>query len=103
MYPMAHTRLWDELAARIASDPRAIYAAAATAQRARCGDRLDQPPTIGQAWSTFIACQSADFERISEQGTRDQITSVFLDEAGGIQVTVADDRIIRLEKVRTAP
>jgi hypothetical protein len=103
MYPVAHGRLWDELAAQIAADARVIQVAAAKAQRARCGERLDRPPMIGQAWSKFVTCQSADFVQQSEQHSRDRITAVFIDEAGGIQVTVTDDRIIRLEMTRPAP
>jgi hypothetical protein len=103
MYPAAHSRLWDELAAKIAADARVIQVAAAKAQRRRCGARLDRPPTIGQAWSKFVSCQSADFVPTSEQRSRDRVTSVFLDEAGGVQVTVADGRIVRLEKIRAAP
>jgi hypothetical protein len=103
MYPVAHGRLWDELAAQIAADARVIQVAAAKAQRARCSERLDRPPTIGQAWSKFVSCQSADFVQQSEQHSRDRITAVFIDEAGGIQVTVADDRIIRLEMIRPDP
>jgi hypothetical protein len=104
LYRAVHARLWDELAARIAEDPRAIYAAAADAQRARCGDRLDRPAMIGQGWSKFVACQSAYFERKAELKERSgQITSIFLDRASNIQVTVANDTIVHLEKVHVAP
>jgi hypothetical protein len=103
MYPAAHTRLWDELAAQIASDPRTVYAAAEKAQRARCGARLDRPATIGQPWSKFVACQTADFVPTAETKTRDKASSLFVDAANGIQVTVADDRIIRLEQIRPTP
>jgi len=100
MYPAAHTRLWDELAAQIAADARVIQVAAAKAQRARCGASIDRPPTIGQAWSKFVTCQSADFSLQSEQNARNRVTAVFVDAVGGIQVTVVDDRIVRLQKVR---
>jgi len=101
MYPAAHARLWDELAAQMAADARVLQVAAAKAQRERCGSRLDRPPTIGQAWSKFVTCQSADFVPQSEQRSRGRLTFVYLDEVGGIQVTVTDDRIVRLEKIRT--
>ena len=103
MYPAAHARLWDEVAARIASDPGAIYAAAANAQRERCGTRLDQPPTIGRAWSKFVACQSAYFAPNSEPAERGEVSAVFLDAANGIQVTVVNDQIVHLEQVRATP
>ena len=77
-----------------------IQVAAAKAQRTRCGASLDRSPTIGRAWSKFVTCQSADFALQSEQHARDRVTAVFLDSVGGIQVTVVDDRIVRLEKVR---
>lgn len=101
MYPAAHGRLWDELAAQLAADARTIQVAAAKAQRARCGERFDRPPTIGQSWSRFVTCQSADFRPQSEQRARDQVTSVYLDPASGVQVTVVDDRIVHLEIIRT--
>jgi len=98
LYPAAHAQLWDELASQLAADARVIQVAAANAQRARCGADLERPPSIGRTWSKFVSCQSAAFALQVE--ARGDGPARYLDAANGILVTVADDRIVRLEKVR---
>ena len=49
-----------------------------------------------------ITDDAAFFEQKAELRERGEVTTIFLDAVNGVKVTVTNDRIVHLEKVRRA-
>jgi len=99
IYPVAFKELWEEIAAQIAADRTDAYGAVATAQRERCGSKLNLPPRVGQQWSEFASCQTNYYELEAEVQLAEGAVAVFVDTASGSKVSVVDSKIVRYEKI----
>jgi hypothetical protein len=103
VYPIAHTRLWEEIASQIVNERTPVYASAAEAQRRRCGAQLDLQPRVGQQWSEFIGCQSAYYELEAQVGLAEGAASVFVAPLSGSKVAVVNGEIVRWENPVSMP
>jgi hypothetical protein len=103
VYPIAHTRLWEEIASQIVDERGPVYAAAENARRQRCGAQLNLQPKVGQQWSEFLACQSAYYELEAQVGLAEGSASVFVDQRSGTKVSVVNGEIVRWENRNSTP
>lgn len=103
MYPIAYSRLWQQIAGQIVDDLAEISASEATARRENCGDQLDLPPRIGQPWTDFVSCQSDYYEHSAEAVLKEGPASVFIDAESGFRIYVLDGEIVRWEKPQMMP
>jgi hypothetical protein len=95
LYAAAYSKLWDPLVAQIIADRGPYYAKRRRERIERCGGKLNEPPIVGTAWAEFTACQTGRFRPRREEDTPEGRVTVYMNEAGSIEVHVRDGSIVR--------